>query len=253
MSARVGTELEDAPLGIPGHKSYYARAAAAFERLESDDITDETGFRQFLDEKVLYIDEARAEVRSRVPDGPFSRVLNEDAEYAVNDTVYQFSETFTKTSLRLADGSLRLLKTGPSGFDVVNETADDKPGTVAQRKDISCLMRQSSRRRAKGEFQKNNFVAFAEFRGVTKRQRRTLGTRHRRKADYLWVDGCAQGFKCGFQEWDRYTCNAAEGRDVSSVDAVFVDLWFATYCGDQGSSDHLAEHDGWTARCHLFR
>ena len=253
MTARIGTELEDAPLDIAGHKSYYARAAAAFERLESDDITDETGFRQFLDNKVLYVDEKRAEVRSRIPDGPFTRILNEDGEYAVNDTVYQFSETTIKTSFRGADGSLTLLTTEPSSFEVLSETIDGDPDAVVQRDDVSCIMRQNSRRRGKGEFQKNNFVAYAEFRAVTKRQRRILGTWHRRKADFLRLEGCAQGYLCFFQEWSNFECNAAEDTDVSSVDAVLTQLPFGQYCGDNGSSRHFVRHDGWSRECGVIR
>lgn len=236
-------------------QSYRTAVRRAFDNLEvavdQEELT-ETQLGAAIDTKFLHIDRNTNEVRPNVPDGPFSAVLNESGEIQVGDNVHRYTRELAQTLTRATDGTLTLLSEHPSSFVVLSSTEADDEELGSRAKSCTVQMNGSSRRRMKGEFQKNNFGVWGEFRFLTKRQKKRVGIWSRRSADYLQVNGQPLGFRCITQRWENRGAVGNNCRGCSITDAASGHLG-DVYCGDDGDGQHRAIKGDSDVRCNTSR
>ena len=230
---------------LAGFPSYRLAVEQAFDLLDAGLEAGE-GYAEALDEQFLYIDERLGEVRPNVPDGFFAAVLNHDGEVEVGNEVHRYTRDVAYTYAK-TDGGLELIKEEPTDFVVSEEV-------VARDANQSCTKRMngSSRRRMKGETQKNNFVGWSEIRMLTKRQKKRLGIWSRRDADYLELRGHADAFQCVLQKWDRIGVYAASGTNRGQVDDASGRV-FGLYCGETTNCTHKARKADSSVECDTNR
>lgn len=264
MNARTEqTPIED--LLPQNFRSYRAAVRTAFDKLETlseslpEDAPEaeldpafEAEFLAAIDEDFLHIDARTNEIRPNVPDGPYSAMLNEAGEIQFGNEVHRFTREREQTYALAAKGELDLIDDKPSSFVILSASESDDDGQLGSR-DKTCVevMTDRDNRRMKGEFQKNNFVGYAEMRFVTKRQSKVLGLWHRNKADYLYVFGNPVAFRCVEQEWVSVGIATSNCTDCSSTDDA-SGHWIEAFCGDDGTANHEARERRRRRTSHVF-